>query len=73
MTFTPNTPILYYDPKSRGKWRDRRFFLYPAWMYRVVAPRTSYNKLNILEKAVLGLANAGVQSAEQIGKHLEEL
>jgi len=71
MTFTPNTPILYYDPKSREKWRDRRFFLYPAWMYRVVAPRTSYNKLNILEKAVLGLTNAGVQSSEQIGKHLE--
>ena len=73
MTFTQNTPILYYEPKLKGekKWRDRRFFLYPAWMYRVVAPRTSYNKLNILEKAVLGLANAGVQSADQIGKHLE--
>jgi hypothetical protein len=71
MTFTKDTPILYYDPKSREKWRDRRFFLYPAWMYRIVAPRTNYNKLKILEKAVLGLANAGVQSAEQIGKHLE--
>jgi len=71
MMFTQDTPILYYDPKSREKWRDRRFFLYPAWMYRVVAPRTSYNKLNILEKAILGLANAGVQSSEQIGKHLE--
>ncbi|MCA6522841.1 MAG: hypothetical protein IM596_13615 [Pseudanabaena sp. M051S1SP2A07QC] len=73
MTFTQDTPILYYDPKLKGekKWRDRRFFLYPAWMYRVVAPRTSYNKLNILEKAVLGLANAGVQSAEQIGTYLQ--
>ncbi len=71
MKFDLDTPILYYDPKSKEKWRDRRFFLYPAWMYRVVAPRTSYNKLNILEKAILGLANAGVQSAEQIGKHLE--
>jgi hypothetical protein len=71
MKFDLDTPILYYDPKSKEKWRDRRFFLYPAWMYRVVAPRTSYNKLNILEKAVLGLANAGVQSAEPIGKHLE--
>jgi hypothetical protein len=70
MKFDQDTPILYYDPKSKGKC-DRCFFLYPAWMYRVVAPRTSYNKLNILEKAVLGLANAGVQSAEQIGKHLE--
>jgi hypothetical protein len=69
--FTQNTPILYYDPKSQKKWRDRRFFVYPAWMYRVVAPRTSHNKLNILEKAVLGLSNAGVQSAEQIGSHLE--
>ena len=71
MTFTKDTPILYYDPKIKKEWRDRRFFLYPAWMYRVVAPSTSYNKLNILEKAILGLANAGVQSAEQIGKHLE--
>ena len=71
MTFTQDTPILYYDPKIKKEWRDRRFFLYPAWMYRVVAPHTSYSKLNILEKAVLGLANAGVQSAQEIGKHLE--
>jgi len=71
MKFDQDIPILYYDPKSQKKWRDRRFFVYPAWMYRVVAPRTSYNKLNILEKAILGLSNAGVQSAEQIGTYLE--
>ncbi|MEB3220272.1 MAG: hypothetical protein VKN72_29115 [Nostocales cyanobacterium 94392] len=70
MKFNQNTPILYYEPKSQQGWRDRRFFLYPVWMYRVVAPRTTYNKLNILEKAILGLSNAGVQSAEEIGMYL---
>lgn len=71
MKFNQKTPILYYDIKSQQRWRDRRFFLYPVWMYRVVAPRTTYNKLNILEKAILGLSNAGVQSAEEIGIYLE--
>jgi len=66
-----DTPILYYKPRGRQRWRDRRFFLYPAWMYRIVAPRTSSNKLNILEKAILGLCNAGVKSADEMSNYLE--
>jgi len=66
-----DTPILYYKPRGSQRWRDRRFFLYPAWMYRIVAPRTSANKLNILEKAILGLCNAGVKSADEMSNYLE--
>jgi hypothetical protein len=35
-------------------------------MYRVVAPRVSSHKVNILEKAVLGMCRAGITEAAKL-------
>jgi len=40
-------------------------------MYRVIAPRVSSRKLNILEKAVLGICNTGVVEPDVISEHLD--
>ncbi|MBD2012438.1 hypothetical protein H6F96_00200 [Microcoleus sp. FACHB-53] len=71
MPFRKYTPILYYNPRPAVRWSRRRYFLYPVRMYRVVAPRVSSRKLNILEKAVLGMCRAGVMGVAEIGSHLD--
>ncbi|AFZ46988.1 hypothetical protein Cyast_1019 [Cyanobacterium stanieri PCC 7202] len=71
MLFTKETPILYYEPQPREKWLKREYILFPAYYYRVLAPRVSTRKINILEKAVLGICRVGSFSAEEIGEKLD--
>lgn len=71
MPFRKDTSILYYNPKPATHWKQRRYFLYPVRMYRVVAPRLSSRKVNILEKAVLGMYRAGITEAIEISQHLD--
>jgi len=71
MPFDKKTPILYYDPKSTARWSTRKYLLYPVRMYRVVAPLVSFNKINILEKAVLGIFHAGITENIEIASHLD--
>ena len=71
MPFRKNTPILYYNPRPSARWIQRQYLLYPVRMYRVVAPRISSRKLNILEKAVLGMSRAGITEATEISHHLD--
>jgi hypothetical protein len=70
MAFRKDTSILFYDPRPSVRYSQRQYFLYPVRMYRVIAPRVSSRKLNILEKAVLGICNTGVVEADIIGEHL---
>jgi hypothetical protein len=69
-SFQPEDPILYFrlspDPKA-GK---RTYLLWPAWAWRVVAPAVRERQLNVLQKAVLGLSQAGVVSAEAVSRKL---
>lgn len=68
--FTPDTLVLNFSPHSHGRWSSREFLLWPTWAYRVVAPRIRERKLNVLQRAVMGLCRAGVSRAEAIADHL---
>ena len=52
-----STPILYYAPKPHVDTRPggRRYILLPVYAYKVLAPRPTERRLNIFQKAVLGL------------------
>ena len=76
--FDREAPVLHFGPRlpkdpgtnQRMRWSARRFILWPALMYRVVAPEVRDRKLNILQKAVLGMCRAGVTDAKRIGERL---
>jgi hypothetical protein len=69
--FEKRTPILCYGPRAHVRPGERRFLLWPAWMFRVLAPRRHQHSLNILQRAVLGLCRAGIHRAEDVGARLE--
>lgn len=71
MDFKKETQIINYNPHSSTRWSKRRYLLLPAWCYRVVAPRVSSRKINILEKAVLGMCHVGAFTAVEIGEKLD--
>ncbi|MUG96347.1 hypothetical protein F7734_30000 [Scytonema sp. UIC 10036] len=72
MSFKKETSVLLYsDLRSSTHWSKRQYLLFPAWCYRVVAPRIHARKVNILEKAVLGMCQVGAFSAKEIGEKLE--
>lgn len=69
--FTPETPVLHFGPRHHTRWSLREFVLWPAWAYRVVAPRRKSRNLNILQRAVLGLGRAGILTAEEHATYLD--
>jgi hypothetical protein len=69
MPFSKDNRILFYEPRSKDRWSQRRYLLYPVRMYRVSSPIPS-RQVNILERAVLGMCRAGVVEAAEIGDHL---
>lgn len=52
--------LLNFKPSSHVEWAKNEYLLWPAWAYRVVAPKTRERELNILQRAVLGLFRAGM-------------
>ena len=66
MPLGKDTSVLYYNPLPNVRWSQRKYLLYPVRMYRVVAPRVSSHKVNILEKAVLGMCRAGITEAAKL-------
>jgi hypothetical protein len=71
-SFRRDDPILHFGPRLSAelRWSQRRYLLWPALMYRVVAPEVRERKLNVIQKAVLGMCRAGTTSAERIGSRL---
>lgn len=67
--FEKVAPVVLVEQRRRpGAERGRlRYVLYPAYAYRIIAPRTVSRELNILQRAVLGLCRAGVVRATEIG------
>jgi len=53
-----------------GPRADREWMLWPAWAYRVVAPAARPRRMNVLQKAVLGILTASRLSAREIGERL---
>lgn len=80
LLFRREAPVLHFGPRlpkdpstnQRMRWSKgkRRFVLWPALMYRVVAPEVRDRKLNVLQKAVLGMCRAGTTSVQRIGERL---
>lgn len=69
-SFGPDSPILLFR-LPWAKWiAGPRWLLWPAWAWRVVAPRPRPRPMNILQRAALGLCVAGVERAEDIGAKL---
>ena len=68
--FTRESPVLSFGPRHHARWCDRRFLLWPAWAYRVVAPRIRQRCLNVLQRAVMGLCRAGLVRPDTLAEHL---
>jgi hypothetical protein len=68
--FTREEPVLNFRPRAHVRPAMREYVLWPAWAYRVVAPRVRDRRLNMFQRAVLGLCRAGVVRAEIIGQKL---
>lgn len=68
--FTPERPALNFGPRHHARWSSRQFLLWPAWAYRVVAPRVRQRKFNVLQRAIMGLCRAGVHRVDAIAEHL---
>lgn len=68
--FTPERPALNFGPRHHARWNSRQFLLWPAWAYRVVAPRVRQRKLNVLQRAIMGLCRAGAHRVDSIAEHL---
>ena len=68
--FTPERPALNFGPRHHARWSSRQFLLWPTWAYRVVAPRVRQRKLNVLQRAVMGLCRAGVHRVDVMAGQL---
>lgn len=70
--FRADDIVLDLGPTLPGdmRWRERRYIMWPAYMYRVVAPAARKRKVNILEKAVIGLCRAGASDLDRIASRL---
>jgi hypothetical protein len=70
LSFRPEDPVLYFQLNPDPRAGDRRYLLWPAWAWRVVAPTGRQRQLNVLQKAVMGLSKAGVVTVEAVSGKL---
>ena len=72
-SFVPETPVLNYGLRPHanpGGRNDRVWLGWPAWAFRVVAPEFRSDRLNALQKAVLGVLRASKLTAMELGHRL---
>jgi len=72
-SFGAETPILSYGPRAHAKpgaRNDRVWLLWPAWAFRVVVPELRARRLNVLQRAVLGVLRASRLTALELGQRL---
>ena len=72
-SFVPETPVLNYGLRPHanpGGRNDRVWLGWPAWSFRVVAPEFRSDRLNALQKAVLGVLRASKLTAMELGHRL---
>jgi len=66
-SFDKDTPVLRL---THGKDPQARWVLWPVFAWRVVAPVPKERKLNLFQRAVLGLARAAVVRVGDVADHL---
>ena len=67
LLFEKNTPVLRFN---YGKDPNVRWVLWPVFVWRVVAPIPKERKLNLFQRAVLGLARAKITSPVDVASRL---
>lgn len=70
-SFTRDTPVLEFTPRPHMSTKARMYFAWPAWAYRVVAPASDARNLNPFQRAVLGLAHAGINDRHKVSALLQ--
>ena len=73
VSFGLESPILDYKPRAHpgsGKLIASEWVAWPAWAFRVIAPRFRRHRLNALEKAVLGVLRATRLTPGELGERL---
>lgn len=70
MTFDPCTQIEYYGAKA-PKNCPVEWLALPFWVYQVFAPAPGVRMLNLFEKAMLGLLQAGRFQNDQLRDYLQ--
>lgn len=64
-------PILYFNPTAwPNKVAKNKFLLWPAYGFRIAAPVPRPHHLNLFQKYVLAMLQAGVQHPPEIGQLL---
>lgn len=69
--FTPECSILNFGPRHHVRFDTRRFLLWPAWAYRVVAPRRRRRAFDAFQRAIMGLCRSGVTRIDGLAEHLD--
>jgi hypothetical protein len=71
-SFANETPALRFPlPRlPRSSWEAANWLLWPVLAWRVVAPRPRPRRLNLFERAILGLRRSGETHAESIAERL---
>lgn len=68
--YTRDTPVLAVGVREPKRAVPHKLLLWPALTYRVVAPRRLQRRLNVLQRAVMGLSRAGVGQATTAAEKL---
>jgi hypothetical protein len=72
-SFGTESPVLMYRLRAHadpGVPDERAWLLWPAWAFRIVAPEIRPRRINVLQRAVLGVLRASRLTAEEIGLRL---
>ncbi len=69
-SFSADSAVLRFRLRFLEEAVQWRWLLWPVWAWRVVAPRPQARKLNIFQRAALGLCLAGTRRAEDIAARL---
>ncbi len=71
--FPADAPVLWFGPQAHanpGPRNQRLWLLWPAWAWRVAIPGRPERGLNLFQRTVLSLAQAGVRTSEELGTRM---
>lgn len=71
--FAPDAPVLWMQPEPPPSAVSRKFILWPAWAYTVLAPRVASrpdDRLDVFQEAILRLSRADVRNESEIASFL---
>ncbi|RKH69402.1 hypothetical protein [Corallococcus aberystwythensis] len=71
LLFDRTTPIVDFGVTSSPiKWDTRKWFLWPAFAYKVLLPARGNPPFNVFQRATLDMCRAGVRDTEEVARRL---